>query len=104
MHSLCYADLQSGICRHLISFRYIYFFKKSNWVESIIDTKTYAFLLDFAEYFTMGKLHKDIAVYIVQSAEDSSKSEQQTIKVRQQIIETHTRKSKSRTFHASNAF
>ena len=30
----------------------------------------------------MGKLHKDIAVYMVQSAEDASKSEQQTIKVK----------------------
>ena len=28
----------------------------------------------------MGKLHKDIATYMVQSAEDSSKTEQQTIK------------------------
>ncbi len=31
----------------------------------------------------MGKLHKDIAVFMVQCAEDGDKSEQQTIKVSQ---------------------
>lgn len=43
----------------------------------------------FTEYFTMGKLHKDIALHMMQSAEDTSKSEQQTIKVRD-IISLHS--------------
>ena len=38
-------------------------------------------LLFHSEYLTLGKLHKDIAVFMVQSAEDSDKTQQQTIKV-----------------------
>ena len=40
-------------------------------------------MLSLSDSLTMGKLHKDIAMFLVQCADDSEKTQQQVIKVSQ---------------------